>query len=123
MNDKDPNQVTSILVFDYLVQNGYESVAQKLATDILKSQEMSESESDESDEEESKLTDPDRVAFTLVSDYLNQFGYQGLAQELQNQVNFSRIDLQGLDLSSVIKTSKMSKSRLVQVPEKPNNVF
>ena len=111
MKDKDPNQVTSILVFDYLVQNGYESVALKLATDILKSQEMSESESDESDEEESKLTDPDRVAFTLVSDYLNQFGYQGLAQELQNQVNFSRIDLQGLDLLSVIK------SRLVQVPE------
>ena len=31
MKDKDPNQVTSILVYDYLVQNGYKDIAQKLA--------------------------------------------------------------------------------------------
>ena len=75
LKNKDPDQVTSILVYDYLIQNGYEKVAQKLAIDILKSQELSECESDESDEEVSKLIDPDRLTFTLVIDYLNKFGY------------------------------------------------
>ena len=131
MKDKDPGRVTSILVFDYLMQNGYEDVAQKLALDILKSQELSEceSESDESDEEVSKLTDPDRVAFTLVSDYLNKFGYQSIAQELQKEVKYSKLDLQGLDLQTISKRQisksdskldpkqKVSKSKIVQVPE------
>ena len=44
LKDKDPDQVTSILVYDYLIQNGYEKVAQKLALDILKSQEFSSAE-------------------------------------------------------------------------------
>ena len=35
LKDKDPGQVTSILVYDYLDQNGYKDIAQKLALDIL----------------------------------------------------------------------------------------
>ena len=127
LKDKDPGQVTSILVFDYLMQNGYENVAQKFALDILKSQELSES--DESDEEVTKLTDPDRLAFTLVSDYLNKFGYQSIAQELQKEVKYSKLDLQGLDLQTISKRQisksdskldpkeKVTKSKIVQVPE------
>ena len=119
LKNKDPDQVASILVYDYLVQNGYKDVAQNLAKEILdrpdkdfsRKRKLSECESDESVEKVSKLTDPDRIAFTLVIDYLNKFGYQGFAQELETEVKYSKLDLQGLDLQTVLKSQKSKSDR------------
>ena len=125
MKDKDPNQVTSILVYDYLVQNGYKDIAQKLAQTILNKSDcnhkrkLSESGSCSSDKIESKvskMTDPDRVTFTLVSDYLDQHGYQALSQELRNEVKYSKLDLECLNLPDL--STILSNSRFFQVPEK-----
>ena len=119
LKNKDPDQVASILVYDYLVQNGYKDVAQNLAKEILdrpdkdfsRKRKLSECESDESVEKVSKLTDPDRIAFTLVIDYLNKIGYQVFAQELETEVKYSKLDLQGLDLQTVLKSQKSKSDR------------
>ena len=130
----DPDRIAFTLVIDYLNKFGYQGFAQKLETEVkystLDLQGLDLQTVLKSILSKSDRCDPENVSINLVIDYFNKHGYQGLAQELQNEVNFSRIDLQGLDLSTVIKTvtkvpriicdktsTKMSKSRLSQVPE------
>ena len=45
----------------------------------------------------SEMTVPDRVTFTLVSDYSDQHGFQDLAQELRNEVKYCKLDLESLN--------------------------
>ena len=126
----DPNQHPTIWVYDYLVKNGYRKVANKFAHVILDSSEKDSTEKVTKATRKRKLsgcgktelkvskTDPDNIAFTLVSDYLNKHDYQAFAQELQNEVRYcSKLHLQGLDLPTLLK---LSKSTLTKVPEKQN---
>ena len=125
----DPNQDPSIWVYDYLIKNGYQKVAFKMAYAILNNLKKDITETavtkptrkrklsgcGKTETKVPKLADPDDIAFTLVSDYLNKHDYQAVAQELQNEVkHYSKLDLQGLDLPTVLK---MSKSKLAKVPE------
>ena len=62
--------------------------------------------------------DPDSLAFTLVSDYLNKFGYENVSQKLEKKVNYEKVDTK-LDLQTVIKSLKLGNVADTEKPEVP----
>ena len=100
MREKDSNR-TTLWVYDYLVKNGYQNVAEEFAHVIIKKLRK--------ESKQSVSVDPDQIAFTLVIDYLNKHDYQAVAKELQNEVKYEKVDLLGLDLQTILK-DKLSKS-------------
>ena len=101
MREKDSNR-TTLWVYDYLVENGYQNVAEEFAHVIIKKLRKGS--------KPKVSADPDQIAFTLVIDYLIKHDYQVVAKELQNEVKYEKVDLLGLDLQTILK-DKFSKSK------------
>ena len=100
MREKDSNR-TTLWVYDYLVENGYQNVAEEFAHVIIKKLRK--------DSKPKVSVDPDQIAFTLVIEYLIKHDYQIVAKELQNEVKYEKVDLLGLDLQTILE-DKLSKS-------------
>ena len=97
---KNPDPKKTIWIYDYLMKNGYEKVAKKFAKAVLKPIKKPKV----------SLSDPDSLSFTLVLDYLNHQGYQIVAQELEKTVKCTKVDLNGLDLFTILESHLSKKS-------------
>ena len=101
-NLSDEDRV-KIWVFDYLVHNGYSKTARAYAEALS---ERMRQEDEEQESQSNENVDPDSLAFTLVSDYLNKYGYENVAEKLQKEVICEKVDTE-LDLQTMIKSLKL----------------
>ena len=111
-NFSPPNRLIFAIVSQCLMNRGHKSVAEKVA------RWKSFSNMNLLGDLYREISKPDPVIYTLVVEYLEKFGYETVAMELESVSGCKRIDVRGLDLVSICDSEIPKVIRSLRRPKK-----